>query len=72
MPEGWFFRSEAGIVTGEAAIEILLSRQDLDHSFAAHNRSFATKKTNPLVPRVPRKGSFIQIVDLKIIYNQYN
>ena len=29
----------------------LLSRQDLDRGFAAHNRSFATKK-NPVAPRV--------------------
>ena len=51
VPEGCFFRSEAAIVSGEAAIEILtrakknLSRQDLHRGLASHNRSFATKKT---------------------------
>ena len=38
-------QSEAVIVNGEAAIEIL-SRQDLDRGFAFHNRSFTTQK-NP-------------------------
>ena len=45
MPECFFFRSEATIVSGEAANEILARRdQDLDRGFAAHNRSFATKR----------------------------
>ena len=40
-----FFRSEAAIVSGKAANEILARRdQDLDRGFAAHNRSFATKR----------------------------
>lgn len=53
---GFSFHSEAVIVSGEAAIEILareknfLSCQDLDRSFSAHNHSFLQKKT--LAPRV--------------------
>jgi len=37
VPEGFFFRSEAAVVSGEAAIEI----QNLDRSFTSHSRSFA-------------------------------
>lgn len=54
---GFSFHSEAVIVSGEAAIEILareknfLSCQDLDRSFSAHNHSFLQKKKT-LAPRV--------------------
>ena len=41
---GFFFRSKAAIVGGEAVIEILAREEDLDRGFAAHNPSFATKK----------------------------
>ena len=44
VPPWFFIRIETAIASGEAAIEIF-SRQDLD-------RGFATRKKNPLVPRV--------------------
>ena len=37
---GVFLRSEAAIVKGEAAIEIL-ARENLDRGFPVHNHSFA-------------------------------
>ena len=45
VPEGFCFRSEAAIVSGEAAIVIL-------PILATHNRSFAAKEKNRLSPRV--------------------
>ena len=37
---------------GSETCIFFLSRVDHDRGFAAHNRSFATKKKNPLAPRV--------------------
>ena len=54
---GFFSRSEAAIVSRDRdsaereKVFFFLSRQDHDRGFAAHNRSFATKK-KPLAPRV--------------------
>ena len=49
VPEGFFFRNKAAIVSGEAANPAKREKkifrwQDHDRGFAAHNRSFATKK----------------------------
>lgn len=55
---GFSFHSEAVIVSGEAAIEILareknfLSCQDLDRSFSAHNHSFLQKKNSGTLGKI--------------------
>ena len=43
-------RMEVRLVTAASRGFFFLSRVDHDHGFAAHNRSFATKKKNPWHP----------------------